>query len=147
MRVRGIVSSRYGEQSSASTRNALLLRVDAVEPLLEPLPVLAPTTSAIAADRPRWDRRLVIYEGTWHTGFETSSLDHDIWLEPRPSSIEGAYARGRLKAGDYENYRVRVTGRLYAHGAIRYGHLGQYAMALDATRVEILEHLDGGKAP
>lgn len=119
----------------------LILRVEAIEPLEESLPTTAPSAEAMSRNRSAWDRRRVIYEGTWTDCFENSSLDATIWLTLQRSAIGNLHTRSRKVAGectDADRHRVRVTGRLYAHASARYGHLGAYPMALDATQVDLL---------
>jgi len=51
--------------------------------------MLAPPAAVIRAERRRWDRRLVVCEGEWTTGFETSSLDRIIWVDVSDHAIGG----------------------------------------------------------
>lgn len=111
-----------------------VLRVKTIEAAtLEP-PVRVNTIEELA----RYDRRAVIYEGTYTAGFERSFLDGKIWL-----SVYDAATSAKVPRNDKVPRRVRATGIVFAQPGQRYGHMGSGLYELIATELEDLGALDG----
>lgn len=120
-----------------SNRPAYVIRLASWEPLAEKNPEAVPSLATLKADPARYDRKLVVYEGVYKYGFETSALDGEIWLAVR----EGATIVGILPRapGKPAPRRVRVTGILFAKPGAYYGHLGGYRFQILASKVEYLD--------
>jgi hypothetical protein len=134
LRVRGEVLADE-EMSREMHRPYLVVRVAAAEPLPEPLPAVVPSLADLAARSAHWDRRYVVYQGTYRSGFEVSSLDGDIWLEIAPGATVLGDLGGAAHGG---GLRVRATGYLFAKAGAHYGHLGAYHSELLATQLEVV---------
>lgn len=119
------------EMSKGSHRPYYVVRVLSMEPI-----VLGPpqrvSLDAIKADPAQWDRKQIVYEGIYKTGFEVSALD-DMWLDTAPNTQI-------IKSGSVGSQanRVRVTGILFARPGAHYGHLGGYKFQLTASKIEYL---------
>lgn len=121
------------DMSKCWRRPAYVIRVSAIEPLDLGQPEKVSSLDAIKSDPAKWDRKYVLYEGIYKTGFELSALDGDIWLETgRNAEI---IKTGSI--GSQEN-RVRVTGILFSRGG-HYGHMGYSKFQITATKIEYLE--------
>jgi len=132
---RGVFES--DEDLAKSLRHpAYVLRISSIEPLPVEAPVVAKGVSDLEAHRADWDRRAIVYEGVWTTGFEVSSLDGAIWLTPARGVIESGAAPPRQ--GGRTKERVRVTGFLFARPSALYGHMGSGRFELLASRIEHL---------
>lgn len=135
IRVHGIFES--DDDLAASLRHpAYVLRVASIAPLEREAPARLGSTAEIAARRDSWDRRLVVYEGVWTTGFEVSMLDDAIWLSPARGVTEIGTSPARQ--GGRTKERVRVTGILFAKPGALYGHMGSGRYQLLASRIEHL---------
>jgi len=123
------------EMSAAEHRPTFVLRVSSIEPLPMGQPEKVRSLRDIDSDPARWDRKLIIYEGVYQTGFEVSSLDGEIWLEYAPQAkINNP---NNSTAGARAN-RVRVTGILFSKPDAHYGHLGGSKYQLVASKLEYL---------
>jgi hypothetical protein len=135
VRVHGIFES--DDDLATSLRHpAYVLRVASITPLEREAPARLGSTAEIDARRDTWDRRLVVYEGVWTTGFEVSMLDDSIWLSPARGVTEVGASPARQ--GGRTRERVRVTGILFAKPGALYGHLGSGRYQLLASRIEHL---------
>jgi hypothetical protein len=119
-----------------------VLHVTSIAPLPEE-PLLVLTSEAeLFGNAAHFDRRRVVYEGAWVTGFETSSLDRHIWLSfDHGTKIVGTLPprRDRNDPGlRWTTQRVRATGLLFAHPGALYGHMGGYQAELHASKLEML---------
>jgi hypothetical protein len=123
------------EMAKARRRPYHVIRVSSLEPLVPGPATVVRSLAEIAADPARWDRRLVVYEGSYRRGFEVSALDGEIWLR---TDQRTAVVGGSVPSGGLVGRRVRVTGFLFARSGARYGHLGGYRFMLSATRLELL---------
>lgn len=123
---------RDEEMSKSTHRPYFVIRVSSMEPIVLGPPQRA-SLDVIKTDPAQWDRKQILYEGVYRTGFEVSALD-EMWLETTPNTkiIKPA------SAGSQAN-RVRVTGILFARPGARYGHLGGYKFQLTASKIEYLE--------
>lgn len=120
------------EMSKATNRPVYVVRVLSLEPIvMEPPHKIS--LAMIKADPAEWDRKQVVYEGTYETRFEVSSLD-DIWVDMRPDT-----QIIKPEKVDSQKNRVRVTGILFARPGGHYGHLGGYKFQLTASKIEYLE--------
>jgi hypothetical protein len=137
LRVRGELL-RDAEMSAANRRPAYVIRVASIEALDLGSPVRVPSLAALAADPARWDRRLIVYEGGYRSGFEISSLDGEIWLET--GSETEVIGGSRVGPGGIGSRRVRVTGVLFAKAGAHYGHMGGSKYQLTASKLEYLPH-------
>jgi hypothetical protein len=136
LRVRGELL-KDADMSQASGRPSFVFRVAATEPLPKEPAVALASLAVLDGARAAWDRRRVVVEGEWVTGFEVSALERRIWLvaEPGAETVGAplpAPERGVRRA------RVRVTGLLLARPGARYGHGGGYDAELVASRIEVL---------
>ncbi|HEX5033433.1 MAG TPA: hypothetical protein VFW62_03040 [bacterium] len=123
------LSQQYG-------RPRYVLRVSSFEPLVPPAPEALRSLDEVQADPARWNRKTVVYEGSYVQSFEVSSLDKEIWLSFRPQAeILHRPTEPPAKGGSYQ---VRVTGVLFAQAQAHYGHLGGYRYELLASKVEFL---------
>ena len=123
---------RDNEMSDGTRRPYYVLRVLSMDPIAMGAPVKVPSLNAIKSDPAQWDRKQVVYDGIYRTGFEVSAVD-EIWLETSPQTkiIQPANA-------DPKGDRVRVTGILFARPGAHYGHLGGYKFQLNASKIEYL---------
>ena len=124
---------RDEEMSKSTHRPYYVIRVSSMEPIVLGPPQRVTSLDVIKADPAQWDRKQILYEGVYRTGFEVSALD-DMWLETTPNTkiIKPA------SVGSQAN-RVRVTGILFARPGAHYGHLGGYKFQLTASKIEYLE--------
>jgi hypothetical protein len=114
-------------------RKSYVIRVASYEVLSPPTPRPVRSLAEIDADPAKWDRQRIVYEGTYESGFEVSTLDRKIWLGfSAATALVDAPAR---RAG---THRVRVTGYLFAKPGAGYGHLGGCAYQLVADKIEFL---------
>jgi hypothetical protein len=132
VRVRGEFLSD-DEMTKSTRRPYYVIRVSSMEPVAIGPPVSVPSLNAIKSDPAQWDRKQIVYEGIYKTGFEVSAVD-DIWLETSPGTKIISPATLGPKAN-----RVRVTGILFARPGAHYGHLGGYKFQLTASKIEYLE--------
>lgn len=134
VRVKGQLLHDDDMSKRARTRSPVyVIRVSSIEPIDLGQPEKVPSLNAIKSDPAKWDRKYVVYEGIYKTGFEISALDDDIWLEPgRNAEI--------IKTGSIGSHanRVRVTGILFSRG-VGYGHMGYSKFQIIATKIEYLE--------
>ena len=121
------------EMSAAERRPVFVLRVSSIEPVHLGQPEKVRSLRDIESDPARWDRKLIIYEGVYQTGFEVSSLDGEIWLEAAPQARINNPSNSGARAN-----KVRVTGILFSKPGARYGHLGGSKYQLVATKLEYL---------
>jgi hypothetical protein len=113
-------------------RKAYVLRVISYEPLSPPAPTPVRSLAEIDAAPAKWDRRRIVYEGTYEHKFEVSTLDRRVWLGfSRTTTLVNA------PATRWGKYKVRVTGYLYTRRG-SYGHLGAYSYELMADGIEFL---------
>ena len=133
LRVKGELLSDE-EMSKATHRPYYVVRVLSMERLEMGPPQNVASLNVIKNDPAQWDRKQIVYEGIYQTGFEVSALDNEIWLETAPNTkiIKSG------NAGSQAN-RVRVTGILFARPGAHYGHLGGYKFQLTASKIEYLE--------
>ena len=131
VRVKGEMLSD-DEISRSTHRPYYVIRVLSMEPIEMGPPHKIDSLNVIKNDPSQWDRKQIVYEGIYQTGFEVSALD-DIWLDTRPDTkiIKSG------KVGSQAN-RVRVTGILFARPGAHYGHLGGYKFQLTASKIEYL---------
>lgn len=108
-----------------------MIRVLSMEPIVMGPPHRITSLDVIKADLARWDRKQIIYEGIYRTGFETSAVD-EMWLEYRVNT------EIILSSDVGQENRVRVTGILFARPGARYGHLGLFRFQLTASKIEYL---------
>ncbi|HEV8426551.1 MAG TPA: hypothetical protein VGQ41_01470 [Pyrinomonadaceae bacterium] len=132
VKVRGELLSD-DEMSKATRRPAYVVRVLSMEPIVMGPPHRVASLNVIKSDPAQWDRKQIVYDGIYQTGFEVSALD-EIWLDLAPNAkiIKPA------NVGEHAN-RVRVTGILFARPGAHYGHLGGYSFQLTASKIEYLE--------
>lgn len=123
------------EMSNAEHRPFFVIRVSSVEPLTLAQPERVSSMREIESDPARWDRKPIVYEGVYQTGFEVSSLDGKIWLETarNASVIKPPVPNDGARAN-----RVRVTGILFSKPGAHYGHLGGSKFQLVASKIEYL---------
>jgi hypothetical protein len=132
IRVKGELLSD-DEMSKSTHRPFYVVRVLSTEPVELGPPHKISSLNVIKADPAQWDRKQILYEGIYQTGFEVSALD-EMWLETGPNTK--VIKQGSV--GSQAN-RVRVTGILFARPGARYGHLGGYKYQLTASKIEYLE--------
>jgi hypothetical protein len=125
---------RDEEMSRATRRPAYVVRVLSMEPIVMGPPQKIASLNVIKADPAQWDRKQILYEGIYQTGFEVSALDDEIWLETTPDTKIIKPER----IGSQAN-RVRATGILFARPGAHYGHLGGYRFQITASKIEYLE--------
>ena len=132
VRVKGELLSD-DELSKAMHRPVYVVRVLSMEPIVLGPPHKIASLDVIKSDPTQWDRKQIVYEGIYKTGFEVSALD-EIWLDTQPNTqiIKTGNAGG-------QGNRVRVTGILFARPGAHYGHLGGYKFQLTASKIEYLE--------
>lgn len=132
IRVKGELLSD-DEMSRATHRPFYVVRVLSVEPVEMGPPHRIASLNVIKTDPAQWDRKQILYEGIYQTGFEVSALD-EIWLDIGPNAEI-------IKAGSVglQANRVRVTGIVFARPGAHYGHLGGYRFQLTASKIEYLE--------
>lgn len=131
VRVKGELLSD-DEMSKATRRPAYVVRVLSMEPIVMGPPDRIASLDVIKTDPAQWDRKQILYEGIYRTGFEVSVLD-EMWLDTAPNTKI-------IKSGSVGSQanRVRVTGILFARPGARYGHLGGYRFQLTASKIEYL---------
>ncbi len=120
------------EMSKATHRPAYVVRVLSMEPMVMGPPHRIASLDVIKADPAQWDRKQILYEGIYQTGFEVSVLD-EMWLDTATNTKI-------IKSGSVGSQanRVRVTGILFARPGAHYGHLGGYRFQLTASKIEYL---------
>ena len=109
--------------------------MSSIEPMVLGSPEKVPSLNSIKSDPARWDRKHIVYDGTYRQGFEVSALD-EIWLETTPNVTilnKPAYPSTGSSA-----HKVRVTGILFARPGSHYGHLGGYKFQIRASKIEYL---------
>lgn len=94
------------------------------------------------------NRKRIVYEGTYGTGFEVSLLDSLIWVNFIESEVGNAaseferfmreHAQSEQEDGQIKS-QVRVTGVLYTTPGQRYGHLGRAAYQMMVDTVVFLD--------
>lgn len=115
-----------------------VIRVVSSEPLPAETPVVVASVKDLLSQKERLDRRLVVLEGRWQHGFERSTLDGlELWLSVSQDTVVTGQPPKKREA--LRGNRVRVTGRVFARPGRRYGHMGQAAALLSATRLEHLK--------
>lgn len=121
------------EMSKSTHRPYYVVRVLSMEPIVMGPPHKIASLNVIKSDPGQWDRKQILYEGIYQTGFEVSALD-EIWLDTAPNTKI-------IKPGSVGSQanRVRVTGILFARPGAHYGHLGGYKFQLTASKIEYLE--------
>lgn len=124
---------RDDEMSKATHRPSYVIRVLSMEPIVMGSPDKIASLDVIKANPAQWDRKQIVYEGVYRTGFEVSALD-EMWLETTANTKI-------IKPGNVGSQanRVRVTGILFARPGAHYGHLGGYKFQLTASKIEYLE--------
>ena len=132
IRVRGEFLSD-DEMSGSTHRPYYVIRVLSMEPIVMGPPQRVASLDVIKNDPAKWDRKQIVYEGIYRTGFEMSALDDDIWLESEPNTK----VINPAKVGVNTN-RVRVTGILFSRPGAHYGHMGGYKFQITASKVEYL---------
>jgi len=120
------------EMSKATHRPAYVVRVLSMKPIVMGPPQRIASLDVIKTDPAQWDRKQILYEGIYQTGFEVSVLD-EMWLDTAP----GTQIIKSGTVGSQAN-RVRVTGILFARPGAHYGHLGGYRFQLTASKIEYL---------
>jgi hypothetical protein len=132
VRVKGELLSD-DEMSKATHRPVYVVRVLSMDPIVMGPPQKIASLDVIKKDPAQWDRKQILYEGIYQTGFEVSVLD-EMWLETAPSTKI-------IKSGSVGSQanRVRVTGILFARPGAHYGHLGGYRFQLTASKIEYLD--------
>jgi hypothetical protein len=132
VRVKGQMLSD-DEMSKSTRRPYYVVRVLSMEPIVMGPPHKIASLNVIKTDPGQWDRKQILYEGIYQTGFEVSALD-EIWLDTAPNTKI-------IKPGSVGSQanRVRVTGILFARPGAHYGHLGGYKFQLTASKIEYLE--------
>ena len=132
VRVKGELLSD-DEMTKSTHRPFYVVRVSSVEPLELGTPHRIASLDVIKSDPAQWDRKQIVYEGIYQTGFEVSALD-GIWLETGPNTKI-------IKSGSVGSQanRVRATGILFARPGAHYGHLGGYKFQLTASKIEYLD--------
>ena len=120
------------EMSKATHRPAYVVRVLSMKPIVMGPPHRIASLDVIKTDPAQWDRKQILYEGIYQTGFEVSVLD-EMWLDTAP----GTQIIKSGTVGSQAN-RVRVTGILFARPGAHYGHLGGYRFQLTASKIEYL---------
>jgi len=120
------------EMSKATHRPTYVVRVLSMKPIVMGPPQRIASLDVIKTDPAQWDRKQILYEGIYQTGFEVSVLD-EMWLETAP----GTQIIKSGTVGSQAN-RVRVTGILFARPGAHYGHLGGYRFQLTASKIEYL---------
>jgi hypothetical protein len=136
VRVRGELLSD-DDLTRQTHQPAYVIRVSSVEAIPPQPPERVASVTELLEHREHFDRRNIVIEGIWETGFEKSTFDEQVWLgSERGTEIVGvsSSATGR---GIAQN-RVRVTGLLFARPNARYGHLGSAKMELRASKIEYL---------
>jgi hypothetical protein len=116
---------------------AYVIRVSSAEAIPTQPPEPVASVSELLEHREHFDRRNVVIEGTWETGFEKSTLDEQVWLSSERGAEVVGTASPATGRGIARN-RVRVIGLLFARPNARYGHLGSAKMELRASRIEYL---------
>ena len=114
-------------------RPVYVVRVLSMEPIVMGPPHKIASLDVIKTDPAQWDRKQILYEGIYQTGFEVSVFDEKWleyydWRECIKSSSVGTKAN-----------RVRVTGIIFARPGAHYGHLGGYRFQLTASKIEYLK--------
>ena len=132
VRVKGELLSD-DEMSKATRRPVYVVRVLSMEPIVMGPPHKVASLAVIKTDPAQWDRKQILYEGIYRTGFEVSVLD-EIWLDTAPNTKI-------IKSGSVGSQanRVRVTGILFSRPGAHYGHLGGYRFQLTASKIEYLD--------
>lgn len=120
------------EMSKATHRPYYVVRVLSMKPIVMGPPHRVASLDVIKTDPAQWDRKQILYEGIYQTGFEVSVLD-EMWLDTAP----GTQIIKSGTVGSQAN-RVRVTGILFARAGAHYGHLGGYRFQLTASKIEYL---------
>lgn len=120
------------EMSKATHRPYYVVRVLSMKPIVMGPPHRVASLDVIKTDPAQWDRKQILYEGIYQTGFEVSVLD-EMWLDTAP----GTEIIKSGTVGSQAN-RVRVTGILFARAGAHYGHLGGYRFQLTASKIEYL---------
>jgi hypothetical protein len=123
------------EMSKSARQPDYVSRVSFAEPIDLGQPEKVSSLNEIRSDPARWDRKLVVLEGVYQTGFEESSLEAEIWLG-------STWTATIIKPPDYpansSANRVRVTGILFSKPGAHYGHLAGYRYELMASKIEYL---------
>jgi hypothetical protein len=122
------------EMSKAERRPVYVIRVSSAEPVVLGEPEKVRSIKDIESDPARWDRKLILYEGVYKSGFEISSLE-GIWLE---TSRNATIVKPTGWTADSRANRVRVTGILFSKPGAHYGHLGGSNFQLIASKIEYL---------
>src|SRR4029434_3777061 len=91
------------EMSKSTHRPYYVVRVLSMEPIVMGPPHKIASLNVIKSDAGQWDRKQILYEGIYQTGFEVSALD-EIWLDTAPNtkkiktgSVGEKANRGRAK--------------------------------------------------
>ena len=135
LKVRGNLL-RDPELEASLHHPVFVLSVISWQPLESGAPIPVASIEDLKGRATALDRKNIVYEGHYRSGFEVSALDKDIWL----SAEAGAQILGRpdLPPGGAWEGRVRVTGILFAKPGSRYGHLGGYTYEIQASKLEYL---------
>jgi hypothetical protein len=136
VRVRGEFLSD-DEMTKAERRPVYVIRVSAIEPMVLGSPERVPSLDSIKAEPARWDRKYVVYEGTYQRQFEVSALD-EMWLETTPNAT--ILNKPASATTSPSSHKVRVTGILFSRPGGHYGHLGGYKFQIIASKIEYLEN-------
>ena len=132
VRVRGELLSD-DEMSRVTHRPVYVVRVLSMEPVVLGPPQRIASLDVIKTNPAQWDRKQIVYEGIYQTGFEVSALA-EIWLETTANTQIIKHGSVGAKVN-----RVRVTGILFSRPEAHYGHLGGYKFQLTASKIEYLE--------
>lgn len=119
------------EMTESMNRPYYVIRVASWEPLNLGEPTAVKSLDQIKADPAKWDRKPVVYEGTYESRFEVSALDRDIWLQFQPNTQITNRPNDKEAA-----HKVRVTGILFSKPGSRYGHLSGYSFEILASKLE-----------
>jgi len=135
VRARGELLSD-AELSKGLGRPVYVFRVASLEPLPPGPAVTVSSLAELQARSAELDRRRIVYEGIYRSGFEVSALDGVLWLA-MASDTEILGTKPSWEEGR-KPQRMRVTGTLFSKPGARYGHLGGYPMQIQASKVEYL---------
>lgn len=135
LKVRGHLL-RDPELEASLHHPVFVLSVSSVQPLESVAPIPVASMADLKARAAALDRKRIVYEGNYRTGFEVSSLDKEIWLSAEADAQ--VIGKPALPAGGAWEGRLRVTGILFAKPGARYGHMGGYTYQIQASQLEYL---------
>ncbi len=126
------------ELTKGTRRQAYVLRVASLENVTPGKAIPIPSLAVIKANPQRYDRKQIVYEGVYQTGFEVMALDKEIWLSMQPNATILGKSQVKSNRKQATANRVRVTGTLFAKPGARYGHLGGYPFEILIHQLEYL---------